>query len=171
MVLPGPGIPTVAAGLHVLGKEFKTAKKAEDKLVDSTKKMGESIKKRTPPEVQKRASDAKKKVLETSESVRSEIAKHRPEVKKRASDAKKKVLETTDSVRSEIAKSSRSLGKEVKKRTPKEVRKSVGSAKKQILKTFDGVVGTKETVVSRRNSTSNKKNNTTTTTTVPASTE
>merc|ERR1712224_848476 len=28
MVLPGPGIPTVAAGLHVLGKEFKTAKKA-----------------------------------------------------------------------------------------------------------------------------------------------
>merc|ERR1712138_47907 len=134
----GPGIPTVAAGLHVLGKEFKTAKKAEDKLVDSTKKMGESIKKRTPPEVQKRASDAKKKVLET-----------------------------TDSVRSEIAKSSRSLTKEVKKRTPKEVRKLVGSAKKQLLKTFDGVVGTKETVVSRRNSGSNKENMTT----VPASTE
>merc|ERR1712113_488705 len=127
MGLPGPGIPTVAAGLHVLGKEFKTAKKAEDKLVDSTKKMGESIKKRTPPEVQKRASDAKKKVLETSESVRSELAK-----------------------------SSRSLGKEVKKRTPKEVRKSVSGAKKQLLKTYEGVVGTKETVVpSRRNSTSN----------------
>lgn len=104
--LPGPGLPTVVAGLHVLGTEFETAKKAENKIINSTKKVGDEIKKRTSS----------------------------PELRKSASDTKKKVLITSNKIRSDIIDSSKKLGTGIKKRTPRNVRKSMSNAKSKLLR-------------------------------------
>merc|ERR1712183_918064 len=70
MVLPGPGVPTIAAGLHVLGSEFESVKKAEDKVVKEGKKLCKKVEENNP-ELVESAKKAKTKVLEQVDSTKT----------------------------------------------------------------------------------------------------
>ena len=51
LVLPGPGLLVIIAGLAVLATEFAFAEKALSKVNMSVKKVGEKVKKRKPKDV------------------------------------------------------------------------------------------------------------------------
>jgi len=48
LVLPGPGLLVIIAGLAVLATEFAFAEKALSKVKKSVKKVGEKVKRRKP---------------------------------------------------------------------------------------------------------------------------